>query len=103
MNDEQLERYMSLIIFYCRCVLYRLLLVSRQLEQQAGQNSSEKTEMLRRLSGLQEDNTRLSWDKASLADCLKRTQCELEREKQANRYQIHSSSFCLISSPTWIP
>lgn len=60
-------------------------LVSRQLKQQDSQNSSEKTEMLRRLSGLQEENTRLSWDKASLADSLQRTQYELELEKKANR------------------
>lgn len=41
--------------------------------------------MLRRVSGLQEENARLAWDKANLADGLKRTQYELELEKQANR------------------
>lgn len=68
-------------------MLCNLLLVSRQLEQQDGKNSGEKAEMLRRLSGLQEENTRLSWDSANLAETLKRTQCELELEKQANRYE----------------
>lgn len=70
----------------CRWVLSDLLSVSRQLEQQDSQNSGEKAEMLCRLSGLQEENTRLSWDKANLTEVLKRTQYELDLEKQANRY-----------------
>lgn len=76
---------LDLLPMYCTCVLYNLLWVSRQLEQQDSKNSSEKAEMLRRLSGLQEGNARLAWDKANLADGLKRTQYELELEKQANR------------------
>lgn len=75
----------DLFYTYGTCRLYDLLLVSRQLERQDGKSSSEKAEMLRRLSGLQEDNTRLTWDNANLADVLKRTQYELQLEKQANR------------------
>lgn len=68
------------------CVLYHLLLAPRQCEQQESKTASEMTELLHRLSSLQEENTRLAWDKSNLADVLKRTQCELELEKQANRY-----------------
>ncbi|XP_056874792.1 centrosomal protein of 89 kDa isoform X2 [Takifugu flavidus] len=57
----------------------------RQCEQQESKTASEMTELLHRLSSLQEENTRLAWDKSNLADVLKRTQCELELEKQANR------------------
>lgn len=46
--------------------------------------------MLRRLSDLREENARLAWDKANLADVLRRVQQELELEKQANRYQTHT-------------
>lgn len=67
-------------------MLYDLLLAPRQLEQQESKNASEMAEFLHRLSSLQEDNTRLTWDKANLTDVLKRTQRELELEKQANRY-----------------
>lgn len=69
----------------CDCLPHGLLLVSRQLEQQESKNSAEKAEVLRRLSGLQEENAHLSWDRASLAEVLKRTQHELELEKQASR------------------
>lgn len=63
-----------------------LILLSRQAEQQHRKQSSEKAETLRRLSGLQEENARLTWDKASLAEVLRRTQQELELAKQASRY-----------------
>lgn len=68
------------------CVLYNLLLAPRQREQQESKTASEMAELLRRLSSLQEENTHLTWDKSNLADALKRTQCELELEKQATRY-----------------
>lgn len=67
-------------------MLYNLLLAPRKLEQQESKVAGEMAEFLRRLSSLQEENTHLACDKANLTDVLKRTQHELELEKQANRY-----------------
>lgn len=71
---------------FCYNVLYNLLLVLRQLEQQESRNKSEMDELLVRLSSLQEENRSLALDKANLSADIKRAEAELELTKQANRY-----------------